>query len=332
MRVAIIGLGSIGLRHVRNVLALGGHKLALYDINAGKLAQAAVTLNASGKLEDVARLTIHIDALWKWKPESVLICTPPDSHVKLAHDAIIRGIPTFIEKPITNRLDDNPSAEGWLAELAERSGVITMVGCNLRYHAGPATIKRWLEDKDIGDVLYGRFYTDSYLPDWVPGRDYKTSYVAKTGVILDAGSHEVDLALWLLGPAKLKAAIWRPADSIGLDCDGLAELILAHESGAISTVHLSFVQPLHDRGCYIAGTKGVLEWNWDYGAYSWKNWKGYWEDGDDFDSETESDLMYKSELAAFLDCVEHQKPSPNPISQAMDVLTILREAKEIGKP
>ncbi|MBI2934648.1 MAG: Gfo/Idh/MocA family oxidoreductase [Chloroflexi bacterium] len=326
MRVGIIGLGSIGQRHAKNVSDLG-HELVVCDQDLEQLGRWSNSIRR-GQLPHV-KAWLDVSRLWAAKPDCVLICTPPDSHRELAHAAIDRGIPTFMEKPITNKANED---WGYPAFLAERHHVITMVGCNMRFHAGPATVKRWLEDKAIGDVLYGRFYTGSYLPDWVLERDYKTSYVANTGVILDAGSHELDLALWMLGPAKLHSAIWRPATSIGLDCDGLAELVLAHDTGAISTVHLNFVQHDYQRGCCIVGTKGRLSWDWEGEDYWWVNDKGMIEDGDWFDRDEELGLMYRSEIEHFLRCLQGRTETSNSLDKAIDVLDILLEAKEIGKP
>lgn len=311
MRVGIIGLGSIGTRYARLLQSQRKHIVVAYD-------------------SDSSRSSIHgLDQFWHCRPDCVLICTPPDSHVELAHAAIDRGLPTFIEKPLTNRLSDDV---GYLEYLAERGNVPTLVSCNLRYHAGAATIKRWLADEAIGEVLYGRFYSGSWLPTWVPGRDYKTSYVAKTGVILDVGSHEVDLACWLLGSARLKAAMWRPATILGLECDGLAELLLEHKIGVLSSVHLNFVQQTYQRGCYLLGTKGRIEWTWEGGEYYLYDTKGNVLDGDYYEPDEEVNMMYEGQLADFLHYAETRQVTTNPIGQAIAVLDILLEAKEIGRP
>ena len=77
--------------------------------------------------------------------------------------------------------------------------------------------------------------------------------------------HEIDLVLWLLGCAKVAASVTRPAKSLGLDTDGLAEIILEHESGVISSVHLNYVQRNYYRTIQIIGSDGTIEWDFNSG-------------------------------------------------------------------
>ena len=90
MKVAVMGLGSIGQRHVRNLLALGGHELLGYDVRVGSEGFTAGAIQATNALGHV----------WAWQPEAVLICTAPGLHHGLAVEALERGVHTFIEKPI----------------------------------------------------------------------------------------------------------------------------------------------------------------------------------------------------------------------------------------
>src|SRR5207248_11193988 len=75
--------------------------------------------------------------------------------------------------------------------------------------------------------------------------------------------HEIDLALWYFGPARLAAAAVRPARTLGLLADGLAELLLEHEGGCLASVHLNFVERDYRRTCLVVGSAGTLDW--DYG-------------------------------------------------------------------
>jgi predicted dehydrogenase len=85
-----MGLGSIGQRHVRNLLAMGGHELLGYDVRVGSEGFTAGTIQATNALAHV----------WAWQPEAVLICTAPALHHDLAVQTLERRVATFIEKPI----------------------------------------------------------------------------------------------------------------------------------------------------------------------------------------------------------------------------------------
>ena len=89
-KICIMGLGSIGQRHVRNILAMGGHELLGYDVRVGSEGFTAGTIQATNARAHV----------WAWQPEAVLICTAPALHHDLAWEALSRNVPTFVEKPI----------------------------------------------------------------------------------------------------------------------------------------------------------------------------------------------------------------------------------------
>ena len=90
MRIAIFGLGSIGQRHVRNLLAMGGHELLGYDVRVGSDGFSSGAIQATNALEHV----------WAWHPQAVIIATAPALHHDLAVQAIERGLNCFVEKPV----------------------------------------------------------------------------------------------------------------------------------------------------------------------------------------------------------------------------------------
>lgn len=92
-KIAVFGLGSAGMRHVRNLIELGEQDLFGCDLRVGQEGFSVENTHMQA--------TNFADLIWKWNPEVVLICTPPESHYELAFDALKRGVSVFIEKPIT---------------------------------------------------------------------------------------------------------------------------------------------------------------------------------------------------------------------------------------
>ena len=231
----------------------------------------------------------------------------------------------FIEKPVSHSLTD---LDELAREISTRQ-LISLVGCNMRFHPGPATVKRLLGENAVGQVVAARIKTGSYLPQWRPATDYRRSYSASCesgGAILDC-IHEVDLACWLFGPARLAAAACRPATTLDLETDGLAELLLDHESGVLSSVHLNFIQRDYRRTCEVIGSEGTIHWDF--------NEKMVWIDRECgvrsgvFPQPTGWDVnqMYLDEIAHFLDCVRQGNESSNPVVKAAAVLKIALAAK-----
>ncbi len=294
MRVAVIGCGSIGQRHIANLLVLNdadpSGDILIYDQDAERTWRAGI---------DPVRIRALAspDDLWARQPDAVLICTPPETHGELAHNAYwagVRGI--FVEKPLSNR----EWFQGALAKFGLRT---TLVGANWRWHPGPDAIKAWLREDAIGKPLHARFQAGYYLPSI--RADYATSYVATTGATLDIGAHMVDLATWLLGPAELVSAATVNAASIGLpDIDGACEMVLRHESGAASSVGVSMVQRHRTMGIEIAGSQQRISWDGEsarlYGptvdscSCTWAAFASYPSVDGDYDK------MYCSQLRHFL--------------------------------
>lgn len=313
-RIAVLGFGSIGRRHFANLRSLGATELAVFDPFAAKSFQDAPFFD-------------DLDELWNWRPNVALVTAPTAQHLELSLQAARRGCHLFIEKPLSHQ-------RAGLSELineAEQRGLTTMVGCNMRFHPAHVFLHRQLQTRALGEVLSSRFFCGSYLPDWRVGTDFRASYSADLesgGAILDC-IHELDLALWHLGKADLVAAAHRPAFSLGLQTDGIAELMLRHRSGALSSVHLNFVQRDYRRGFEVIGADATLRWDWKFGRVERCDENGaatVLEIGADW----EINQMYLDEISAFLGAVSAGEAAPNPIIEAAQTLEIALQARERG--
>ncbi|MBI3302266.1 MAG: Gfo/Idh/MocA family oxidoreductase [Deltaproteobacteria bacterium] len=319
MRLAIIGCGSIGKRHLANVLRLGYRNVLACD--PVDTVRAAITAEFDVPVYSDAR------EVWAQRPDVTLINTPPHLHIPLAMQAAQVGSHVFIEKPLAHSLDQLEVLQG----LVTAKRLITLVGCNMRFHPGPAQMKRLLDAGIVGQVLSARIQTGSYLPAWRPQQDYRQSYSASPvwgGAVLDC-IHEVDLALWLLGEATLRAAVIRPATCLGLETDGLAELLLEHTGGAISNVHLNFVQRNYRRSIQIIGSTGTIEWDWTAACVDVYGPDGHLARHETHSPDWQTNQMYLDEMAHFLDCVQTRQPAINPLASAAQTLRIALAARRM---
>jgi predicted dehydrogenase len=267
-----------------------------------------------------------INEVWERRPGTVIVAAPTNNHIELALAAAKIGSHILIEKPLSHTLD----GVGQLQKEVRKNGLVSLVGCNMRFHPGPAQVKEWLDQGIIGETLSARVQTGSYLPRWRPDQDYRGSYSASPewgGAVLDC-IHEVDLALWLMGPGELAAAVTRPASVLGLETDGLSEIILEHASGALSSVHLNFVQRNYNRSIEVIGSEGTIEWDFNQGET-----KRYGLDGELADRVVqpqgwELNQMYLDELHHFLDCVDRGVPTCNPVEQGVESLKVALQARK----
>jgi predicted dehydrogenase len=320
MRFAVLGCGSIGRRHLRNLRALGQDDLSAFDPDPGALksVEDELGIKSFGVLADV----------WNAAPDTVLVTASSSLHVELALNAARHKCHLFVEKPLSHSLDGVDE----LMSIATGSGLITMVGCNMRFHPGPALVKRLIEEGAAGEILGARVYTGSYLPEWRPWLDYRKSYSAAAdmggGALLDC-IHEIDLALWYFGAARVRGAAIKQAESLGIAVEGMAEVLLQHETGVLSSVHLNFVQRDYHRGCFVIGEKGTIYWNFGSPVVELRT-------GQDaitryeLDPAWHTDQMYVDEMSEFIRCAESGKQTTCPLEHGKAALEIVLAAKELA--
>ncbi|HZQ25975.1 MAG TPA: Gfo/Idh/MocA family oxidoreductase [Terriglobales bacterium] len=317
MKALVVGGGSIGKRHLHNLRSLGVASLGLVepDTERRKLLSPSVAAEFSS-------LEQGLD----WKPDFVLIATPPHLHCRQALDVTRRGIDLFVEKPLSH------SAEGMeeLAELVARERLVSMVGCNMRFHPGPSTLHELISEGRLGKLLFGRIQVGSYLPDWRRGSDYAQNYAAKAetggGCILDC-VHEVDLARWYFGNVQQVFCSAFHLSSLKIETEDVAAIICRHASGTMSEIHLDYVQRSYERGCQIVGEKGSLFWDFRDRQVRWFDGEsGAWNSFPQ-PAEWELNQMYLDELAHFLECVREREPTVLPIAEGVELMRVVFAAK-----
>jgi len=321
LRILVVGCSSIGKRHIGNLLALNAGEVLAFDVLSERRREVASTFGVKA-LE-------HLEDAWKHDLDIALITVPTSLHIALALQAAEHGCHLFIEKPLSDRLEGIDP----LLEAVKQRNLATMVGCNMRFHPGPARVKQLIDEGAIGRVIAARIQTGSYLPDWRPHEDYRKSSSASAerggGAILEC-IHEIDLALWYFGPGDAVGAASVPADAIGLEVEGLAEVLIRHQSGVLSSVHLNFVQRDYRRCCQIIGTDGSLYWDFEDGKVGWHKAGGEWRV---FDQPPgwEGNQMFADELAYFLHCVEEGATTFNGLENGLAALQVALKAKEYAE-
>lgn len=176
MKIAILGLGSIGMRHVRNLLEMGETDLFGYDPRIGEPGFSCAPIQGTNSL----------DMIWDWKPEAVLICTPPSTHDSLIRAAYFRAIPVFCEKP----LSDNALGAENLARQWGEPGNILAVGYQLRWQLQDFRRDAFAEQNCYWSCQDMSVWPSQYQKD-----------------VLEEFSHEIDAAVWVNGPVSHLSAL-----------------------------------------------------------------------------------------------------------------------------
>lgn len=313
----LIGCGSIGKRHLRNLKALGAGPLYAFDPAAERAAKAVEQTGARGFSSLAEALAM--------KPALVVVATPNNLHVPHALAAAEAGAHLFIEKPLSHTLDGVDE----LRRVAAQKGLTALVGCNMRFHPGIALMRRLVMEGAIGRVTSADAVCVSYLPDWHPGEDYRKNYSARKdlggGVILDA-IHEIDYILDMLGsPNEISCKAGTFGD-LGIETEDTADLALTLRDGARATIHLDYLTRVPRRACRLVGTRGALEWDWDKPIVRLTDASG---------KSTElpcpfpdENAMYVDELRHMLDCVAGKARPTQGLGEARLALQTALAAKE----
>jgi len=250
MKFIISGLGSIGRRHFRNLLALGEGNILLHRTHLATLPDDELT--GFPVETDLSAALAH-------KPDALIVANPTALHLDVAIPAAEAGCHILMEKPISHSLDRVNELEIAL----QRGGGQCLVGFQFRFHPGLQQIKNWLEDSLIGAPLSARAHWGEYLPGWHPWEDYTQGYAARTdlggGVVLTL-SHPLDYLRWLLGEVE---SLWALTSNQGLSMavEDNAEIGLRFESGCLGSLHLDYNQRPPSHTLEITGTKGRILWD-----------------------------------------------------------------------
>lgn len=250
----VIGCGSIGRRHARNLAGIGVADLLLFDPNVERARQAAN--------ESRGRAVDDLPEALAAERGVALVCSPPALHEEQVAQALKGGWDVFVEKPVT------PSAAraDALARLAAEREAVTLVGFNFRFEPGLLEVERLLRAGSLGAPLAVRGIVGQYLPDWHPWEDYRHGYSARRelggGVLLD-NSHEIDTLVWLFGDP---VSVWcqaRTTGTLDIDSEDVAQLSLAFADGPLAQLQLDYLQRAPRRELEIACSGGTIRWLYD---------------------------------------------------------------------
>ena len=317
MKILVVGCGSIGERHINNLIDISSHNIIAFDTSKERLDVIKERYNVE--------TCGNIERCFDYGIDAVIVCTPPSTHIQIADQAISNGAHVFIEKPISDRLDDLDE----LIKKAVNNKKIISVGYCFRFSEGLKMAKNFIDSGKLGRILSVKAEFGQYLPDWRPWQNYKQSYTAKKelggGIILD-GSHEIDYLYWLTGDVNDVFCFADKISDLEVETEDTAEILLRFSNGAIGEIHLDFTQRVYSRNCKIIGEKGTLIW--DFGEQTVRFYLANSKEWEIYDVDSDANLMYIEEMKHFLECIDNSSIPLIDAIQGRRVLEIALAAKE----
>jgi len=210
----VIGLGSIGNRHLNNLLSLG--------VGSMTVVRRANSQNTQFQPPENVKICHSLSEALSNQPDFAVICNPTHLHASTAADCLEAGLHVLIEKPLGRVIGES---ENRLAAMAKESQSVCAMAYCMRYHPAYQLAKQRIEAGAIGDCRYAKAWFEGYLPDWHPWEDYRESYAAlrkQGGGVLRTLDHELDFMNWVLGAAHAVTGKAFNTGAIGIEADDLA--------------------------------------------------------------------------------------------------------------
>jgi len=254
-RFALVGVGRIGTSHLEALSQVENAVLEAVVDPRRAAAEAVAEQKGVRWFEDFknAELLDMVDA--------VIICTPPNLHHEMARHFLASGKHVLCEKPLT--ISSSHAEE--LVRLAESGNLELMMASKFRYDDDIIKAKAILEAGILGRVvLYeNTFCAKAMMKDrWNASRE-----IAGGGVLIDNGTHAVDIARYLLGPIQ-EVQAQNGIFAQGLEVEDTARLSFRTKAGVIGMIDLSWsINKEGDTFISVFGSEGTLCVGWKGASY-----------------------------------------------------------------
>lgn len=321
MKVLVIGMGSVGRRHVENLLSLGVEVYAFkYRSELSNELSKQYCINIFNSLDKA------LDS----GQDSAVIANRTDQHVSVAIAAAKKGLHLYIEKPLSHNLEGIQE----LKKIVGIKNLIVEIGCMMRFHPGLKLIYRLLVEKSIGTPYFARAYVGQYLPDWRPNQDYRFSYSAKEkyggGVLLDL-IHELDYLYWWFGTISDVSAFLNHISDLEIETEDVAQILLRFNNGVVAQVQMDYLSPFYRRTCEIVGSKGIITWDYNSGEVILKHQKEsesrIFKQTTTFDRNT----MFINHMKHFLKRIQNGSEPAVSLEDGIEVLKVALAARKSSK-
>jgi predicted dehydrogenase len=189
-RVLVIGVGSIGHRHLRCFGITQRATLSICEANTSLKNELAAQY-------DVEQAFDSLDEALQDPPDIAVICTPAHLHVAMARQLVAAGVHVLIEKPLGTSLDGVEA----LAEEARQQGRVVGVAYVLRFNPLLVTLRELIATERYGKPVQLTVVTGQNFPFYRPAyRDtYYKDRATGGGAIQDGLTHIVNACQWIFG-------------------------------------------------------------------------------------------------------------------------------------
>jgi predicted dehydrogenase len=255
LRFALIGAGAIAGTHSDAILQTDAAQLtSIMDVNPA----------AANEMASAHQAEVYCDLgslLQAENFDAAIVCTPPDSHPDICCELLKRGIPVLCEKPIAV---SSQHAEK-MFDAAEQGNAILTMASKFRFVQDVQKTRQLIADGVIGDlVLFENMFTCNVD---MSKRWNSDPSVSGGGVLIDNGTHSVDIMRFLLGPlADLQVVEGKRVQAI--DVEDTVKIFVRSETGVMGDIDLSWsINKDQPYFINLYGSEGTLHVGWGESKY-----------------------------------------------------------------
>lgn len=237
VRVAVIGIGSMGRHHVRVYSELDGVEVVgIADLAVDVCTPLARRYNCPA-YSDYRKL------LDEQRPDAVSIAVPTAHHLEVACEAAQRGIHVLIEKPIAHTIQHARE----IIDICKKNGVVLAIGHVERFNPSVRAVKERIVSGELGKVFHIEARRQGPFPDRV--RD--------VGVAVDLAVHDIDVMRYITGSEVTR--VYAEIDNhVHADHEDSLSAVLRFSNGAAGTLAVSWLSPTKMRELLVTGERGMF--------------------------------------------------------------------------
>jgi len=255
VQIAVVGCGRMGQAHLETASKEPCARLvAVADVDEKTAGRAAEAYHAPAFTDLAAMLASA-------KPDAVIVSTPPNSHRSITEEALRAGAHVLCEKPFALTVEDAQR----MVDAAEAAKRQVMMASKFRYVSDLVKARAIVQAGILGDIILLENEFCSHVdmrPRWNSKRE-----ISGGGVLVDNGSHSVDIVRYLLGPIERLQALhgkqWQE-----IEVEDTCHISAQVSGGAMVSIDLSW--SIHKESPWyvsVYGTSGMLQLGWRGSRY-----------------------------------------------------------------
>jgi predicted dehydrogenase len=305
----IIGVGSIGERHLRCFQATGRVRLSLCDTNPSLRQRVAEQYG-------IDRVYADLDAALADPHDAAVIATPAQLHVPMARQLVQAGMHLLIEKPLSIGLDGIDRLQ---QELRGRQ-LTAVVAYVLRMHPALRDMKREIDSGRFGRPVQLVTTSGQHFPTYRPAyrEIYYADHATGGGAIQDALTHLINAGQWLVGPVDALVADAAHQVLDGVEVEDTVGLLARHDN-VLASYSLNQHQAPNEWTVTVVCQRGTARFELHRNRWRWMV-----QPDDPWHDETfgpiQRDSLFIDQANAFLDCIEGRSPLVCTLDEATETL------------